>query len=81
MIKNIKQHLKNSSNMTYFYHMKHACGYGFRLISVGIKSIVHGIFPVVWKYEGPREIIKMYFELRKQKHIRKMMKEYEQDET
>ena len=81
MINHIKEHLKNSNNMTYFYHMRHACGYGFRLIAVGLKSIVHGIFPVVWKYEGPRDIIKMYFELRRQKHIRRIMKDMDKYET
>jgi len=74
MIKNMRDHLKNSS-MTYAYHMIHACQYGFRLLWVGVKSIVHGIFPLVWKYDGPREIIKMYKELRRHKHIRKMMDE------
>ncbi len=74
MIKNMKDHLKNSS-MTYTYHMLHACHYGFRLLWAGFKSIIHGIFPLVWKYDGPRSIIKMYRELRRHKHIRKMMDE------
>lgn len=80
MIQHIKNHLKNS-NMGYFYHMSHASLYGFRLIWAGVKSIIHGIFPVVWKYDGPRTIIKIYSELRKQKHIREMMKTQRENET
>ena len=67
--------------MGYFYHMNHASLYGFRLIWAGVKSIIHGIFPVVWKYDGPKTIIKIYSELRKQKHIREMMKTQRENET
>lgn len=73
MFKKVKKHLKQS-NMTYWYHCRHASFYGIRLIITGLKSCVHAVFPCFWKFDGPKTIITIYNEMRKHRHLRRMMK-------
>ena len=73
MIKQSKNHLKDS-NMGYFYHLWHSFYQGSRLIAVGLKSYVHGIFPFVYKYDGPKFVIKLFKELRNVAHMKKLIK-------
>jgi len=74
MLKNVKEHLKQS-NMTYWYHCKHASKHGTRLVVAGLKSYVHAVLPWFWKYDGPKTVIKIYSEMRRLKHLRRMMQE------
>lgn len=71
-LKEIEYHLNVETGWSYWFHLFHSFKNSFRLINIAFKSVVHGIFPNVWKAEAPKEVIKMYHEIMKIEHIRKM---------
>jgi len=67
-------HLKVETGWSYSNHLKHSFVNSMKLIKISFLSLVHGIFPFMWKAEAPKEVIKLYHEIMKIEHIRKMDK-------
>tara|TARA_B100001057_G_scaffold500956_1_gene619220 strand:+ start:831 stop:1121 length:291 start_codon:yes stop_codon:yes gene_type:complete len=77
MIKQIKEaihHLKVETGWSYWYHLWHSICNSARLIAIAFKSVVHGLIPSVWKADAPKEVIRMYHEIMRIEHIKKMDK-------
>ena len=68
LVRASKAHL-DEANMAYWPHLTHAFHQSNRLIVVAIKSYVHGVFPLWFKADGPKTIIRMYHEIRRIHHI------------
>ena len=54
-----REHLE-SVNETYFEHMAHAGGFGFKLIGAGIACLLHGLFPALCCSTGSRAITQLH---------------------
>jgi hypothetical protein len=78
-IKFSKEHLAET-NWTYKQHLDHSFMQSNRLIKMAIKSYLHGIFPWLYKGDGPIGIYKIYREIKKIQHVQKMFKELDEDE-
>jgi hypothetical protein len=65
-------HLKVETGWSYWYHLWHSIVNSWRLIKIAFKSVVHGLFPNVWKADAPIEVIKLYHEIMRIQHIQKM---------
>ena len=70
--KEAKHHLEVETGWTYTYHLKHSCINSWWLIKIAFWSLVHGLFPWIWKSKAPQQVIKMYYTIRKIPHIREM---------
>lgn len=73
------EHLKEVHE-SYFEHALFAFKGGFRLISLGLVSFAHGVFPGIWKFKTPEGVLKIALIL-KHKHPRLFKKIIEQEET
>lgn len=69
--KESKEHL-DESEWSYFYHLRHSFKQSNRLIVLAVKSYLHGFFPWIFKSDGPVTIYKMYREIQKIHHIKKI---------
>ena len=47
----MNQHL-NDVDETYFEHLAHASGFGWRMIAGGLACLLHGIFPFTFEKTG-----------------------------
>lgn len=65
--------------MGYWPHLTHAFHQSNRLIAVAIKSYIHGIFPLWFKADGPKTIIRIYHEIRRIKHINRLAQAMEKE--
>ena len=74
LIKESIYHLKVETGWSYQYHLWHSIVNSTKLIKIAFKSIVHGFLPFMWKADAPKEVIKLYHEIMKIEHIRKMDK-------
>ena len=72
-MKSVNDHL-NESDMNYWIHLKHSIKQSNRLIVLAIKSYIHGIFPWVLVNAGPLGIYRMYKEIKRMQHIKKIFK-------
>jgi len=54
-----REHL-DAVNETYFEHMAHSAGFGFKLIIAGIACLVHGLFPGMCCTTGSRAVTKLH---------------------
>jgi len=54
-----REHLE-SVNETYFEHMAHASGFGFKLIGAGAACLLHGLFPALFCSTGSRAITQLH---------------------
>ena len=54
-----REHL-DSVNETYFEHMAHASGFGFKLIGAGFACLVHGLFPALCCKTGSRAVSELH---------------------
>ena len=71
-MKSAQEHL-NDSQMGYWTHMAHSFRQSNRLVSIAVKSYIHGIFPQYFANRGPVGVFKIYREIRNQRHIRKIL--------
>ena len=71
-MKSARQHLQDS-NMGYWTHLAHSFRQSNRLISIAVKSYIHGIFPWLFANRGPVGVYKIYREIRNKRHIRKIL--------
>ena len=69
-------HLKNETGWGYWYHLWHSLQNSWALIVIAFKSVVHGLLPWVWKADAPKGVIKMYHQIMRIEHIRKMDEKY-----
>jgi hypothetical protein len=53
------EHL-NASKVTYLKHLQWAVVTGFRLVYVGVSSIIHGVVPTLFDGTAPKQIIDIY---------------------
>jgi hypothetical protein len=74
----IKEHLVESE-WTYWEHLRHSFVQSNRLLVVALKSYIHGIFPSVFKADSPKTIIRIYHEIMRIHHLRKMKQQMEAD--
>ena len=70
------KHLQDSQ-MGYWDHMAHSFKQSNRLISIAVKSYIHGVFPWFFASGGPLGVYKIYKEIRQVRHIRKIFKNYD----
>jgi len=71
-MKSAQEHLQDSQ-MGYWTHMAHSFRQSNRLVSIAVKSYIHGIFPQYFANRGPVGVFKIYREIRNQRHIRKIL--------
>ncbi len=67
-----KHHLKVETGWGYWYHLWHSLKNSGALIVIALKSVVHGLLPWVWKADAPKGVIKMYHQIMRIEHIKKM---------
>lgn len=79
MLQTAKEHLKNS-RMQYLQHLTHSLYNGWRCFLIFISSIIHAFFPMFLKQHAARGIVRIYNEMKQHAHLRKMIKE-EEDEN
>jgi len=77
MIKTAQQHLAQS-RMGYWKHLKHSLYNAMRLQWIVIDSIIHALFPFVFKTSAARGVVRIYLEMKEHAHLRKMINEEEQ---
>jgi len=70
------QHLEESQ-MTYWRHLVHSVSQSARLLLIAFKSLIHGIFPGLYVNSGPLGIYRIYKEIKKFEHVRKVLKKYD----
>jgi len=54
-----REHLE-SVNETYFEHMAHAGGFGFKLIIAGAACVIPGLFPALCCTTGSRAVTQLH---------------------
>lgn len=54
-----REHLE-AVNETYFEHMAHASGFGFKLLRAGCACLLHGLFPSLCCTTGSRAITELH---------------------
>ena len=59
MIKESKKHL-NSVNESYFERMSIATNVGFKMLSVGLMALIHGIVPGIFQTDASNKIKELY---------------------
>lgn len=69
------KHLQDSQ-MTYVQHLKHSMVQSAKLLSIAIKSVIHGIFPWFFINSGPLGIYKIYKEIKNFEHVRKIINDH-----
>ena len=79
LLQQSRAHLEESE-MRYWPHLTHAFHQSNRLIRIALKSYTHGLFPAWFKADGPKEIISIYHEIRRIRHIKKMAEMMEKNE-
>lgn len=62
MLNDCQKHL-HSVEESYFEHMRHALGFGFRMIGGGIGAIAHAIFPAICQFTASRTVAGLHSEL------------------
>ena len=70
--KESKHHLQVETGWGYFYHLWHSIKNSWSLIIITFKSVVHGLFPFMWKADAPKGVIKMYHQIMRIQHIKDM---------
>jgi len=68
-----KTHMKETG-WKYWSHLWHAFYQGWRLIRTGLRSIIHGIFPFLWPFDGPKMVVKIFKEIRTHEHVKPIIK-------
>ena len=71
-MKSAREHLQDSQ-MGYWTHLVHSFKQSNRLISIAVKSYIHGVFPQFFANRGPVGVYKIYREIRNMRHIRKIL--------
>ena len=79
MIKTAKEHLAQSK-MGYWPHLRHSLYNAMRLQWIVIDSIVHAICPAVFKTSAARGVVKIYLEMKKHAHLRRMINQEKQQQ-
>jgi hypothetical protein len=74
-MKSAKEHLQNS-NMNYWTHLAHSIKQSNRLISIAVKSYIHGVLPWFFANRGPVGVFKIYKEIRRMRHIKKILRDH-----
>lgn len=72
----LRNHLRESG-MDYRSHLQHSIKQSNRLISIALKSYIHGLLPWVYANDGPLGVYKIYREIRKMHHVQKMFKDFD----
>jgi hypothetical protein len=75
-MKSAREHLQDSQ-MGYWTHLAHSFKQSNRLVLIAVKSYIHGIFPWFFANRGPVGVYKIYREIRKIRHIRKMFENHD----
>jgi hypothetical protein len=71
-MKSVREHLQDSQ-MGYWTHLAHSFRQSNRLISIAVKSYIHGIFPWLFANRGPVGVYKIYREIRQMRHVKKIL--------
>ena len=62
MFKDCQDHL-HCVEESYFTHMRHALGFGFRMIGGGLGAIAHALCPAICQYTASRTVAGLHEEL------------------
>lgn len=71
LFKKTKEHLKETK-WSYWQHLMHSIKQSNRLISLAVKSYLHGIMPWLFPNAGPIGIYRIYKEIKRMHHVQKM---------
>jgi hypothetical protein len=71
-MKSTQEHLQESQ-MGYWTHLAHSFKQSNRLVSIAVKSYIHGIFPQFFANRGPVGVYKIYREIRQMRHVKKIL--------
>ena len=71
VIKKSKEHLEET-NWSYWQHLRHSIKQSNRLITLAIKSYLHGLMPWIFPSSGPVGIYRIYKEIKKLHHVQKI---------
>lgn len=74
-----KHHLRVETGWSYLAHLKHSIHMGWWMVRIAWFGLLHGIVPSYRPNWAPKEVIKMYYTLRKSPHIKKIADEYMDD--
>lgn len=77
VFKKTQEHL-HESGMTYFYHCRHGIINGSKMILGGLTSYIHSFFPFIFKKHSLLTVIKLYNEVSRRKHVKKIIAELKQ---
>ena len=80
MLDTAKTHLKQSK-MGYWFHLRHSLYNGWRCLLIFFSSVIHAFFPMVLKQHAARSVVKIYNEMKKHAHLRKMINEESSQES
>lgn len=60
------------SQMSYRQHLVHSVKQSARLVIIAVKSLIHGVFPGMYTNSGPLGVYRIYKEIKKFEHVRKV---------
>jgi hypothetical protein len=67
----VTEHLAQSQ-MSYWKHLCHSFKQSGRLMSIAVKSIIHGVFPWFFVNSGPIGVYRIYKEIRRLHHVQRI---------
>ena len=71
-VKQSKYHLNEETGWGYWFHLFHSLKNSYRLLVISFYSMVHGLFPWIWKSKAPIAVINLYREIMKIQHLKKL---------
>ena len=78
MLDTAKIHLKQS-RMSYMYHLKHSLYNGWICLLIFFSSVIHALLPMFLKQHAARNVVKIYNQMKQHAHLRKMIKEVDDE--
>ena len=79
-MKRIKKHLEET-NWSYWQHLRHSVEIGNKLIHTAFMGYIHGLFPWFWANKGPIAIYKIYKNMRRLPHVRRLIENEDQNQS
>lgn len=75
-----KEHL-TETGWSYRQHLSHSVKQSNRLIKLAVQSYLHGLIPCIYKSNGPLGVYRIYKEIKKIQHVRKLFDRYDGKNT
>lgn len=68
----------HETNWTYWQHLRHSIEVCSKLVYIAFMSILHGLIPGFWANRGPVGIYRIYKNMRRLPHARRLFNAEEQ---